>query len=174
MPLSDADNELLELQRSALTTGVTPGAQVGDAARNPENAATWEARRASQREAYGQWVAAGPIHIGNCLAFDTGHPVPLEHVIRYDLEALDLVYRVATPELARSGKRFESEKEFLSANPSLAKARAAAAPLSAAALDPRGGAAQLDDERKASARAPQSTEAKAAVKQAASTEKKEG
>jgi hypothetical protein len=151
MPLSDADNELLELQRSALTTGMSPGGQVGDAARDPENQATWEARRAAQREAYGQFVAAGPIHIGNCLAFDTGHPVPLEHVIRYDLEALDLVHRVGTPEMARLGKRFETEEEFLAANPTLAKARAAAAPLSAAALDPRGGAAALDDERQAAA-----------------------
>lgn len=151
MALSDADQELMELQRSALTTGVTPGGQVGDAARDPQNQATWEARRSAQREAYGQFVAAGPIHIGNCLAFDTGHPVPLEHVIRYDLETLDMVYRVGTPEMARAGKRFESEEEFLAANPVLAKARAAAAPLSAAALDPRGGAAELDDERQAAA-----------------------
>ncbi len=174
MALSDADMELLDLQRSALTTGTSPGAPLGDAARDPEVIKTWEARRSAQREAYGQWVAAGPIHIGNCLAFDTGHPVPLEHVIRFDLDKLDLVYRVADPEMARLGKRFESEKEFMAANPNLARARAAAAPLSAAALDPRGGAAELDDERKASARAPQSTDAKAAVKQAGSTEKKEG
>ncbi len=163
MALSDADQELLELQRSALTSGATPGVPVGDAARDPEVIRTWEARWSAQKEAYGQFVAAAPIHIGNCLAFDTGHAVPLEHVIRYDLEALDLVYRVGTPEMARLGKQFESEREFLAANPSLAKARAAAAPLSAAALDPRGAGAALDDERQA-ARAAKSAPAKTAVR----------
>jgi hypothetical protein len=150
MALSDADQELMELQRSALTSGTTPGAPVGDAARDPNAITTWEARRAAQREAYGQYVAAGPIHLGNCLAFTAGMAVPLEHVIRFNLDELEMVNRVATPEMARRGVVFTEESEFQEANPHLARrGRTLPGDLHPSALDPRGGAAELDDLRKA-------------------------
>lgn len=154
MPRSDADQELMDLQRAmsvqgTAVAGLPSGASVAE---DPEAVAAWEARRAAQREAYGQYVAAGPIYIGNCLAFNTGQPVPLEHVLTYDLEAREQVNRIASPELARAGKVFESDEEFLRANPHVARqARHLASRADGAVdpLDPRGGAAKADDERKA-------------------------
>lgn len=151
MPLSDADQELLDLQRSmsqsgAAVAGLPSGAAV---AADPNIIRTWELRRAAQKEAYGQWVADGDIWLGNCLAFTSGQPVPLEHVIRFRLDELEQVNRVATPDMARLGKVFESDEEFLKANPRHARKLAPRGELHPSALDPRGGGAALDDARKA-------------------------
>lgn len=151
MPLSDADRELLDLQRSmsqsgAAVAGLPSGAAV---AADPNIIRTWELRRAAQKEAYGQWVADGDIWLGNCLAFTSGQPVPLEHVIRFRLDELEQVNRVATPELARLGKTFDSDAEFLKANPRHARKSGPSGELHPAALDPRGGGAELDEARKA-------------------------
>jgi hypothetical protein len=121
-------------------------------AADPEAIRTWELRLAAQREAYGQFVAAGPIWIGNAMTFDSGQAVPLEHVIRFNLLEREQVNRVATPEMARLGKVFETDEEFLAANPHVARqARSLvrAGELHPSALDPRGGAAAIDDARKA-------------------------
>lgn len=142
----DADRELAELQRSVATQGHAAGLPGGVA--DPEAVATWEQRRAAQREAYGQFVALGPIHIGNALAFHTGQQVPLEHVIRYGLEDQELVARVATPELARVGKVFATDDEYRKANPHVAKRVGPLPEAQPTALDPRGGAAHLDTEGK--------------------------
>jgi hypothetical protein len=148
MAMSDADKELMELQRSVATQGHAAGLPHGPAATDPNTIVTFEARRAAQREAWGQFVAIAPITIGNALAFVPGAQVPLEHVIKYDLEAQELVARVATPEQARVGKTFETDEEFHKANPHV-KARQAGVPeLHPSALDPRGGAAHLDTDGK--------------------------
>jgi hypothetical protein len=149
MPLSDADQELMELQRSAHTQGVTAGQPAGAAVQSdPAIINTFELRRAAQREAYGQFVAAGPIHYGGAPIFNTGQPVPLEHVIARGLEEQELVYRVATAEMARAGQVY-SDEEFAKANPHAPRRQRMAPELHPSALDPRGGAAALDDARKA-------------------------
>lgn len=146
MALSDADKELMELQRSVLTQGHAAGLPHGPAATDPNAITTYEARRGAQREAYGQFVALGPITIGNAQAFVTGAQVPLEHVIRFKLVEQELVARVATPEQARVGKTFETDEEFHQANPHVARRQAALPEIHPSALDPRGGAAHLDTE----------------------------
>lgn len=143
MAMSDADRELMELQRSVATQGHAAGLPGGDAAADPNAVSTWQARRAAQREAYGQFVALGPIHIGNAQAFSAGQQVPLEHVIRYQLEDQDLVARVATPEMARVGKVFDDDT-FHEKNPHVVRRQAAVPELHPDALDPRGGARHLD------------------------------
>jgi hypothetical protein len=156
MPRSDADQELLDLQKAmsvqgTMVAGLPSGATV---AADPEAMAAWQARRLAQNEAYGQYVAATPITIGNALAFTPGQPVPLEHVIRFNLLETEQVNRVATPEMARIRKVFESDEEFLAANPHVARqAKHLASRTSAGIdpLDPRGGAAELDEQRKAEA-----------------------
>ena len=152
MALNDADRELMDLQRSlsasgAGIAGLPSGAAV---AADPAVIRTWELRRAAQQEAYGQYVADGDIYLGNALTFTNAQAVPLEHVIRFQLEERGQVNRVATPELARLGKRFETDQEFLAANPRLTKRRtlAVAGELHPSALDPRGGAAEIDEARK--------------------------
>jgi hypothetical protein len=144
MAMSDADKELMELQRSITTQGHTAGVPGGPAAGDPNMVTTFEARRAAQREAHGQFVALGPITIGNALAFVQGMAVPLEHVIRYGLWDQELVARVATPEQARVGKSFESDDEFHKANPHVKQRQVGIPEAHPAALDPRGGAAHLD------------------------------
>lgn len=147
MAMSDADRELMELQRSAATQGHAAGLPSGPAAADPSTITTWQARRAAQREAWGQFVANGPIHIGNALAFNAGSQVPLEHVIKYQLEEQNLVNRVATPEMAQVGKVFDNDDDYYAANAHLDRNAPGAVPeLHPAALDPRGGAAHLDTE----------------------------
>jgi hypothetical protein len=146
--MSDADNELLELQRASATQGHAAGLPHGNAAADPTTLTTFAARRQAQREAWGQFVAIEPIHVGNALAFSVGSAVPLEHVIKYDLEAQELVARVATPEQARAGKTFGSEDEFRKANPHVKSRQRQAPELHPVALDPRGGAAHLDTDGK--------------------------
>jgi len=146
MAMSDADQELMELQRSVMTQGHAAGLPHGPTAADPEAITTFEARRAAQREAWGQFAAIAPITIGNALAFVPGAAVPLEHVIRYKLWEQELIVRVATPELARVGKVFASDEEFDKANPHYQRRKPLAPELHPAALDPRGGAAHLDTE----------------------------
>ena len=100
-----ADQELAELQRALLSAPTTGVAASGD----PEVRKAYLGRRAAQREAYGQFVATGDIcdPDGSALIVTAGQPVPLEHVERFDLEVLNMVERVATPELARRGMRSE-------------------------------------------------------------------
>ncbi len=154
MALTDEDQELMELQRAMSQSGATvAGLPSGAAvAADPEVIRNWELRRSAQRAAYGQFVANGDIYIGNCMTFASGQPVPLEHVIRFDLEATGQVNRVADEDLARQGKRFETDEQFLAANPHIranARKLASAGELNPAALDPRGGGAAIDDARKA-------------------------
>jgi hypothetical protein len=144
MAMSDADQELMELQRSAATQGHAAGLPSGPAAADPNTITTFQARRAAQNEAWGQFVANGPIYIGNALAFHAGSQVPLEHVIKYQLEEQELVNRVATPEMARVGKTFATDDEYYAANPHIGRRTVAAPELHPSALDPRGGAAHLD------------------------------
>jgi hypothetical protein len=68
-------------------------------------------RRAAQREAYGQFVADAEIYWPgtSTLVFTTGQQVPMEHVEKWDLEANGMVHRVASPALARAGKRFSAK-----------------------------------------------------------------
>jgi hypothetical protein len=151
--LTDDDRELMELQRSLSASGATvAGLPSGAAiAADPEALRTWELRLQAQREAYGQYIANGDIWIGNCLTFTSGQPVPLEHVIRYDLIEREQVNRVATPEMARRGRTFEKDEEFLAANPHIARqARTLTqtGDLHPSALDPRGGGAAKDEARK--------------------------
>jgi hypothetical protein len=156
VPLTDADQELLALQRAMSAQGAaTAGLPSGEAvAADPNIIRTWELRRAAQKEAYGQWVADGDIWIGNTLVFTSGQQVPLEHVIRFNLVEREQVNRVATPELARLGKTFETDDEFLEHNPRHASRKVApVGELHPSALDPRGGGAEIDDARQAAAKA---------------------
>jgi hypothetical protein len=107
---SKGDQELIELQR-ALLTGPTTG--VPAAGGDPEVRKTYRARRVAQREAYGQFVANSEIYDpdGSALIFAAGQPVPVEHVERLELEAMGLVNRVASPELARKGLRHDNAKD---------------------------------------------------------------
>jgi hypothetical protein len=150
---TDEDQELLELQRALSASGAAPAGLPSGAAvaADPEVIRTWELRQAAQREAYGQFVADGDVWIGNCMTFTGGQPVPLEHVIRFQLDERHQVNRVATPEMARVGKVFETDDEFLDANPHV-RARLQApkvGDLHPSALDPRGGGAAIDEARKA-------------------------
>jgi hypothetical protein len=103
---SSGDQELVELQR-ALLSGPTTGLPLAD----PETRKTVADRRAAQMEAYGQYVANQQIFHpdDNILAFDAGHPVPLEHVEKWRLEETGHVDRVATAEEARAGRRSEKK-----------------------------------------------------------------
>lgn len=105
---SKGDQELVDLQR-ALLSGPTSGVA---AAGDPAARKAYLSRRAEQREAYGQFVATGDIFDpdGSALIFTVGQPVPLEHVERFDLEALNMVERVATPALARRGMRSDQSE----------------------------------------------------------------
>lgn len=162
MALSDADRELLELQRSQSRSGAGPAGLPSGAAvaADPEVIRTWELRQAAQREAYGQYVADGDIYIGNAMTFTHGQPVPLEHVIRFNLVERNQVNRVATPELARMGRVFDTDEEFLKANPRLLQRRGleARGELHPSALDPRGGAAEIDEARKRGEDVPEPTQ----------------
>jgi hypothetical protein len=151
---SDGDQELRDLQRAMSVQGTTvAGLPSGSSvAADPEAIQAWERRRAAQREAYGQFVANSTIWIGNAPVFTEGQPVPLEHVINFDLVEREQVNRVASPELARVGRVFDSDQEFLAANPHVARQvreQARRAEAAGDALDPRGGAAARDDAKRA-------------------------
>jgi hypothetical protein len=72
---------------------------------------TYQNRRMDQMEAYGQFVADGPIYWPGTgtLVFNEGQQVPVEHVEKWDLETAGLVHRVASAKLARAGRRFDAE-----------------------------------------------------------------
>jgi hypothetical protein len=42
--------------------------------------AAMEARRAEQTAEYGTWAAAEQVWVGNTLAYDIGHPIPVSNV----------------------------------------------------------------------------------------------
>lgn len=140
------DQELMELSRSAHISGHVAGTVSGPDASNPDVIDTWQKRKQAQREAYGQYVALDMIHIAGVPVFAPGQQVPLEHVIRFNLFEQELVARVATPEQARAGKTFADDKAFHAANPHVARRMPAIPESHPAALDPRGGAADLDPE----------------------------
>jgi hypothetical protein len=96
------DQELIELQR-ALLSG--PTTDLPQAEPDQDVTRAFMERRAAQREAYGQFVAAGDIYdpMGNSKVFTAGMQVPMEHVEKWDLEATGMVTRVATAEEARRG-----------------------------------------------------------------------
>lgn len=109
----DDERELLTALMSSPAVGVPHAA-------DEQTRTTYMDRRRAQTEAYGQFVAKGPIYWPGTgiLVFATGHAVPLEHVEKWDLELADLVERVATPELARAGRRFaEKQAELAEALP---------------------------------------------------------
>lgn len=77
-----------------------------------ETRKTFTDRRMGQREAYGQFVADGPIYWPGTgiLVFAEGQQVPVEHVEKWMLEDAGMVHRVASPMLARAGRRFPASK----------------------------------------------------------------
>lgn len=101
---TDDERELLRALVSGPAVGVP---QHADAATKE----TFTERRMAQREAYGQFIAKGPIYWPGTgiLVFTEGQPVPMEHVEKWELEAADMVQRVASPKLARAGQRFSAK-----------------------------------------------------------------
>lgn len=102
---TDDERELLRALVSGPAVGVP---QHADA----ETKKTFTERRMEQREAYGQFVADGPIYWPGTgiLVFTEGQPVPMEHVEKWELETAGMVHRVASPKLARAGQRFSADK----------------------------------------------------------------
>lgn len=47
----------------------------------PDSVEEYAAKQAAE---YGTYVANGPIYVGGALAFNTGHPVPVSSVARFD------------------------------------------------------------------------------------------
>ena len=80
-------------------------------AADEDTRATYQSRRLDQMEAYGQFIAEAEIYVPgtSTLAFVTGAQVPIEHVEKWDLELAGMVRRVASPRLARAGRRFDAE-----------------------------------------------------------------
>lgn len=95
----------LRMLLSAPAVGVPHGSAT------EEERTTFAERRLAQREAYGQWQATGPIYWPGTaiLCYDTGAQVDVEAVERWQLDEAGVVERVASPELARFGRRFESK-----------------------------------------------------------------
>jgi hypothetical protein len=100
----ESEREQLRMLLSGPAVGMPQAADMGERE-------TYQSRRLDQLEAYGQFVAKGPIYWPGTgtLVFNTGAQVPVEHVEKWDLELADLVQRVATPRLARAGRRFDAE-----------------------------------------------------------------
>ncbi len=95
-------------QLRALLSGPAVGVpQTAD----PATRETFQSRRMDQLEAYGQFVAISPIYWPGTgtLVFNEGSQVPVEHVEKWLLEEAGLVQRVASPRLARAGRRFDAE-----------------------------------------------------------------
>jgi hypothetical protein len=97
----------LRMLLSAPAVGVPHGSAT------QEERQSYAERRLAQRETYGQYTATGPIYWPGTgiLVFTTGQEVPLEHVEMWELELAGVVERVASPELARAGRRFASKAE---------------------------------------------------------------
>lgn len=89
----------------ALLSG--PTVDVPHSETDPEVHRAYVDRRAAQREAYGQFVAAEDVYDpdGVGLVFAAGMQVPMEHVEKWDLGTYGKVRRVATAEEARRGFR---------------------------------------------------------------------
>lgn len=102
-------NDERELLRSVLSSPAVGVPHTAD----EQARKTFADRRRDQAEAYGQFVAKGPIYWPGTgtLVFNTGAAVPIEHVEKWDLELADVVERVATPELARAGRRHADRAE---------------------------------------------------------------
>lgn len=101
----DDEQELLRALVSGPAVGVPHHA-------DEQTRETFTERRMLQREAYGQFVADGPIYWPGTgiLVFTEGMPVPVEHVEKWLLEEAGMVHRVASPRLARAGARFPADK----------------------------------------------------------------
>jgi hypothetical protein len=101
---TDDERELLRALVSGPAVGVP---QHADAATRE----TFTERRMAQREAYGQFIADGPIYWPGTaiLVFTEGQAVPIEHVEKWELEEAGMVHRVASAKLARAGRRFSAE-----------------------------------------------------------------
>lgn len=54
------------------------------------------AYREAQLEEYGQWVAKGPIYVGNARAYNEGDPVPASNVEAYKYDEMGLVVKATT------------------------------------------------------------------------------
>lgn len=63
-----------------------------------ESPPDWQERRDAQIAEYGTWVATQPIYVGNALAYDTGHPVPVSNVQRHGYDADGLVAKRTSKE----------------------------------------------------------------------------
>lgn len=53
----------------------------------------WEQQYAAQLEEYSQYVAAGPIYVGNALAYNEGDPIPASNVKALGYEKHGLAVR---------------------------------------------------------------------------------
>lgn len=100
---TDDEQELLRALVSGPAVGVPQHA-------DEETRRTHQDRRMAQLEAYGQWIATSKIFWPgtSILVFSKGMQVPVEHVEMWELETAGVVQRVASPKLARVGRRFSA------------------------------------------------------------------
>jgi hypothetical protein len=103
--MTDDERELVRALVSGPAVGVPQHA-------DEQTRTTFQDRRMAQREAYGQFIAKGPIYWPGTgiLVFTEGQPVPVEHVEKWLLAEADMVQRVASPKLAAAGARFPADK----------------------------------------------------------------
>jgi hypothetical protein len=103
--MTDDDRELARALVSGPAVGVPQHA-------DEETRTTFLDRRMAQREAYGQFIATSPIYWPGTgiLVFNTGNPVPMEHVEKWLLEEAGVVQRIASPRLAAAGARFPANQ----------------------------------------------------------------
>lgn len=64
----------------------------------PAEMPDWEQRRAAQAKEYGTWIASQQIWVGNALAYDVGHPVPISNVQRHGYDTDELVVKTSSKE----------------------------------------------------------------------------
>lgn len=62
-----------------------------------ENTLTLDEAQTVQAIEWGCWRANQPIMVGDALAFNVGHPVPVSHVARFGWDVLGVVDRVVDP-----------------------------------------------------------------------------
>jgi hypothetical protein len=103
--MTDDERELARALVSGPAVGVPQHA-------DEQTRQTFLDRRMQQREAYGQFVADGPIYWPGTgiLVFTEGMPVPVEHVEKWLLEEAGMVHRIASPRLAAAGARFPADR----------------------------------------------------------------
>ncbi len=107
-----AEQQTMHDDEKALLRALVSGPAVGVPQHADEGVReTFTERRMAQREAYGQYIAAGPIYVPGTgtLAFNKDQQVPIEHVEKWMLVEADMVHRVASAELARAGARFPAK-----------------------------------------------------------------